>query len=147
MGISELDKAIINLLLNDSRLSYRNMARKAGVSVATVMNHVKAMEKAGVIKGYTAVIDHEKIGFDVDVLISIKVSKGKLFNVENKIASSENVFAVYDVTGDYDAVVLARFKNRRSLDSFLKKIQTLEFVERTNTVMVLNTIKDRTLGV
>ncbi len=142
-GIADVDRRIINALIDDSRLSYRQLAGKTGVSVATVMKHVKGLEKAGVIKGYTAVLDHEKLGFDIDVIIHIKVSKGKLFEVEKKIATSESVKAVYDVTGDYDSVVVARFRNRRLLDSFLKRIQTYDFVERTNTIMILNTIKDR----
>ena len=141
--VTEVDRRIINALIDDSRLSYRQLSRKIGVSVATVMKHAKEMEKAGMIRGYTAVIDYEKLGFDIDVIISIKVSKGKLFQVENRISTSDNVKAVYDVTGDYDSVVVARFRNRRLLDVFLKKIQTYDFVERTNTVMILNTIKER----
>lgn len=142
-GVADIDMAIINALIDDSRLSYRQLAGKIGVSAATIMKHVKGLEKAGVIMGYTAVIDHEKLGFDIDVIIHIKVSKGKLFEVEKRIATSDCVKAVYDVTGDYDSVVVARFRNRRILDSFLKKIQTYDFVERTNTIMILNTIKDR----
>lgn len=142
-GVADIDREVINALIDDSRLSYRQLAGKIGVSAATIMKHVKGLEKAGVIKGYTAVIDHEKLGFDIDVIIHIKVSKGKLFEVERKIATAESVRAVYDVTGDYDSVVVARFRNRRLLDSFLKKIQTYDFVERTNTIMILNTIKDR----
>ena len=144
--MEDVNKKILNILLENSRLSYRQVAKKIGVSVATVMNHVRKMEKEGVIRGYSAVVDYDKLGFDIDVLISIKVMKGKLFQVENKIASSENITAVYDVTGDYDAVVVGKFRNRRLLDAFLKKIQTYDFVERTNTVMILNVIKDRKMS-
>ncbi len=139
--IRELDIRILNILLDDSRLSYRQLAKKAGVSVATAMNHVKGLEKEGVIKGYTATVNYDRLGFDIDVIVSVKVSKGKLFAVENRIAAIPNVVEVYDVTGDFDCVVVAKFKNRRLLDNFLKKIQTFEFVERTSTVMILNTIK------
>lgn len=104
---------------------------------------MRSLEKDGIIKGYTALVDYDKLGYDIDVIINIKVSKGKLLQVEAKIAASENIVAVYDVTGDYDAVVIGKFSNRRSLDAFLKKIQTYEFVERTNTVVILNTIKER----
>ncbi len=145
--MEDINNKILNILLENSRLSYRQVAKKIGISVATVMNHVRDMEKEGIIRGYSAVIDYDKLGFDIDVLISIKVMKGKLFQVENKIASSENITAVYDVTGDYDAVVVGKFRNRRLLDAFLKKIQTYDFVERTNTVMILNVIKDRKMSV
>ena len=143
MTIDDLDKRIMNVLMSDSRLSYRKIAQKTGVSVATIMNRVNRLEKAKVIKGYTAMINYEELGYDIDVMISINVSKGKLFQVENKISVDENVLAVYDVTGDFDSVVIAKFKNRRMLDSYLKKIQTYDFVESTNTVMILNVIKNK----
>ena len=65
-----------------------------------------------------------------------------MFEVENEIAKSKNVIAVYDVTGDFDVVVLAIFKTRKGLDQFIKKLQAYKYVERTNTKLILNTIKD-----
>ena len=140
--ISDIDKEIINNLILDSRLSYRKIAKKLKVSVATIMHHVKRLEKERIIKKYTTKIDYEKLGYDIEVLIDIKISKGKLFLVEKKIASNPNVFAVYDTTGEYDATIFTRFKNRRKMDNFLKKIQTYDFVERTHTKLILNTIKE-----
>jgi Lrp/AsnC family transcriptional regulator, regulator for asnA, asnC and gidA len=142
MKIDEKDKSIINALIDDSRLSYRQLAKKSGVSVATVMNRLKRLEQEKVVQSYSAVVDYEKIGYDIDVLISIRVSKGKLFQVENKIATNPSVLSVFDITGDFDSLVIARFKNRRALDAFLKHIQTYDFVEKTQTVLILNTIKN-----
>lgn len=140
--LDELDKEIINSLLIDSRMSYRKLAKKLKVAVATIMHRVNKLEKEDVIQKYTAKINYEKLGYDIEVLIDIKISKGKLFLVEKKIASNPNVFAVYDTTGADDAVILARFTNRRNMDNFLKKIQTYDFVERTHTKLILNTIKE-----
>ncbi|MBI3037139.1 Lrp/AsnC family transcriptional regulator [Candidatus Woesearchaeota archaeon] len=137
----ETDRKLLEILLADSRQSYRRIASKAGVSVATVMNRINRLEKEGIIRGYTATLDYEKLGYDIDAIINMKISKGKLFEIENKIAHHPSVAAVYDVTGDFDSTIVAKFKNRRALDAFLKKIQTYEFVERTSTVLILNTIK------
>ncbi len=147
MQIDGTDKKIINIIIDNSRLSLRQIAKKAKVSVVTVMNRMKILEKQGIIKKFSAKIDYEKAGFDVEVLIEIRISKGKLFEVENKIATHPNVFAVYDLTGSFDCLILARFQNRRQMDSFLKKIQTYEFVERTETKFILNTIKEENIGV
>ena len=147
MEIDSTDKKIVNIVLENSRLSLRQIAKKAKVSVVTVLNHMKRLEKEGLLKKYTAKIDYEKAGFDVEVLIEIRISKGKLFEVENKIAIHPNVFAVYDLTGSFDCLILARFQNRRQMDSFLKKIQTYEFVERTETKFILNTIKEENIGI
>src|SRR3989344_3927481 len=104
--IKPKDAEILNILVDNARLSAREL------------------EKAGIIKGYSAEIDSEKIGYDVHAIIRLQIAKGKLFEVENKIAVHPNVFAVYDVTGEFDALVIAKFKSMKLLDSFLKKIQT-----------------------
>ena len=146
MRLEETDKKILNIIVENSRLSLRQIAQKAGVSVATVMHHIKNLEKEGVIRKYTAKLDYEKMGYDVEVMIEIRVSKGRLLDVEKKIAMDPNVFAVYDVTGAFDALVLARFPTRRKMDNFLKKIQTYEFVERTETRLILRTMKEENIG-
>ena len=147
MELDNLDKEILNTLIADSTLSYREIAKKVNVSVATIMNRVNRLKKENIIKKYTTIVDYDKIGFDVEVLIEIRISKGKLFQVEKEIAHHPNVFAVYDLTGGFDAAILARFKNRKGMDSFLKKIQTYDFVERTNTRLILNTIKEKEIEV
>ncbi|MCX6706579.1 MAG: Lrp/AsnC family transcriptional regulator [Candidatus Woesearchaeota archaeon] len=133
---------MLNTLMDNSRLSYRQIAKKIGVSVATVMHRVNNLEKQKIIKKYTANLDYEKLGYDIVAIIDVKISKGKLAMMENRIASHENVIACYDVTGDFDSQMITRFRNRKGLDSFLKKIQTLEFVERTRTNLVLNVVKE-----
>ncbi|MBI2499654.1 Lrp/AsnC family transcriptional regulator [Candidatus Woesearchaeota archaeon] len=145
MKHDELDKQIMNLLLENSKLSYRQIAKKLKVSAATIMNRTKLLEKGGIIKNYTISIDYEKVGFDIEAIIEMRISKGKLIEVEKKIATNPNVFAVYDITGDFDAIILARFENRRRLDTFLKKIQTYDFVERVFTKVILNTLKEQQL--
>lgn len=147
MKLEETDKKILNIIVENSRLSLRQIAKQADVSVATVMNHIKNLEREGIIRKYTAKLDYEKMGYDIEVMIEIRVSKGRLLDVEKKIAMDPNVFAVYDVTGAFDALVLARFPTRRKMDNFLKKIQTYEFVERTETKLILNTLKEENIGV
>ncbi|MEK6949661.1 MAG: Lrp/AsnC family transcriptional regulator [Nanoarchaeota archaeon] len=146
MKLEETDKKILNIIVENSRLSLRKIAKQADVSVATVMNHIRNLEKEGIIRKYTAKLDYEKMGYDVEVMIEIRISKGKLLDVEKKISGHPNVFAVYDTTGSFDAVVLARFPSRRKMDNFLKKIQTYDFVERTETRLILKTMKEENIG-
>ena len=141
--IDNLDEKILNVLLENSRLSYRQIARKLKTSVATVINHVKKLEDQKILQRYTADLDYYKLGYDLKAIIQLRISKGQLFEVERQISKHPEVFAVYDITGDFDAIVLARFKSRQSLDKFLKKIQKLEFIERTHTSFILNTMKEK----
>ena len=145
MRIDELDKKIINILLEDSRLSYRQIAQKLKISTATVINRIHNLEKEGIIKKYTANIDYEKLGYDIPVIIELKITKGKLFEVEKKISKNPNVSFVYDTTGELDATLIARFKTRRAMDNFLKHIQAYDFIERTNTKLILNVIKEENM--
>ena len=145
--LENIDRKILNIIAENSRLSLRQIAKKADVSVATVMHHIKKLEAEKIIKKYTTKLDYEKLGFDVVVMIEISISKGKLFEVEKKIGIHPNVYAVYDITGTSDAVILARFPTTRQMDNFLKKIQTYDFVEKTETKLVLNTIKEDSMAV
>lgn len=142
VSMDRLDSKILSALAKDSRSSYREIARTVGASPTTVMNRVKAMEGSGIIRGYTLDIDHDKLGLDIHVIIDVRVAKGKLQQIEKKIAKDPNVQFVFDNTGPSDATVIARFRSRSYLDNFIKKLQTFDFVERTETKLILNTIKE-----
>jgi Lrp/AsnC family transcriptional regulator, regulator for asnA, asnC and gidA len=140
--LTGVDRKIIAALQRNSRRSLREIAREVKASPATVMHHLGRLEKEKVIKGYTATVDYDLLDIDVHALIEVRVQKGQLFEVERKIAHHPHVYAVYDTTGHFDAVILCRFPNRKALDRFLKDIQTYQFVERTETRIILNTIKE-----
>lgn len=142
MSIDDSDMKILRELAKDSRLSFRTMGKKLGLATTTVIHRYEKMKKDGVIKYSSVIIDHEKLGYDIVAMIELVVSKGKLVDVEERIAKKHNVYAVYDITGDMDAVILARFKDRKELNDFVKSLLATEFVERTNTHLVLNVVKE-----
>jgi DNA-binding Lrp family transcriptional regulator len=142
MQTDSLDEKILNELAANSKATLRSLAGKLGVSFVTVMNRVKRLEKEGIIEGYSARINFEKLGYGTHVIVDVRISKGKLFELEKRIALIKNVYAVYDTTGESDALVIGKFKTTRSMDEFLKKVQAFDFVERTNTKLVLHTIKE-----
>ncbi len=145
--IDKTDLRIIGALLKDARQSCRKIARTLKISPATILSHMERLRKGGVIRGYAAVLDYEKLGYDLQAIIEVRISKGRLIDVEKRIASYPGVYAVYDHTGGFDATILARFRNRRALDAFVKLIQGYDFVERTETKLVLNTIKEEPMEV
>ncbi|MBN2252163.1 MAG: Lrp/AsnC family transcriptional regulator [Kosmotogaceae bacterium] len=140
--MDKTDVEIVKTLLGNSRLSAREVARNSGVSVGTVISRTKILENEGVIKGYAVMMDHEKLGYELTVVTEIIVSKGKLLETDREIAKIPNVVAVYDVTGESDAVVIAKFKSREELSGFTKKLLSMPYVERTNTHVVLTTVKE-----
>jgi DNA-binding Lrp family transcriptional regulator len=142
MHLDETDVEILKALTLDARLSSRQIAKQCGVSIGTVLSRIKRMENEGIIRGYSALLDHEKLGYELTVVSEITVSKGRLLEVENEIARLPNVCCVYDVTGLIDAVIIAKFKNREELGKFTKRLLAIPYVERTNTHVVLTSIKE-----
>jgi len=139
--LDELDVAILRRLNTDARKSFRDIARELKVSISTISNRVKRLEQEGIIVGYIPVLDEKKLGYDVLAVIGIRISKGKLLEVQRKIGREDKVVDVYDVTGEYDSVIIARFKNTKELDAFIKRLVAMENVERTYTQVVLNVVK------
>jgi DNA-binding Lrp family transcriptional regulator len=140
--MDELDRKILQAFLMDARLSYRELAHKLGVSTTTVQSRTSKLQKSGIIRGYSAVLDNEKIGFQLTALTEVSVAKGKLLELEKEVAKMPQVLAVYDVTGLTDAMVIAKFKSREELSKFTKALLAMPFVERTNTHIVLTTVKE-----
>ena len=140
--MDKLDWNIILSLNTNGRKSFRHIAKELKVSLSTISNRVKRLEKEGIIERYIPVINKEKIGYDLTAVINIKLTHGKLIEVQEKISKNNHVSAVYDITGDWDSLIVAHFKDRRELNSFIKKILSMDFVERSNTQLVLNIVKD-----
>ncbi len=145
MEIDETDKKIINVLIKDSRSSYREIAKKVGVSFVTVLKRMQKLESEKIIKSYSAQIDYEKLGYDLSVIIKMRVSQGKSREVGKKIAQEKNVSAMYNITGDFDDIIIAKFKDRKEMDSFLKNLQSYEHIERTETSIVLSTLNEKNI--
>ncbi|MEM3608793.1 MAG: Lrp/AsnC family transcriptional regulator [Candidatus Bathyarchaeia archaeon] len=142
MELDETDVKILKALTLDARLSSRQIAKQCEISIGTALSRIKKLEKEGIIKGYSALLDHEKLGYELTVITEITVSKGRLLEMENEIARLPNVCCVYDVTGLTDALIIAKFKNREELSKFTKRLLALPYVERTNTHVVLTTVKE-----
>jgi DNA-binding Lrp family transcriptional regulator len=142
MEIDKLDKSILRELEGNARQSFRELGKKTGASVVTVAQRVRKMERDGLIRGYFASLDHEKLGYGITTITEVTVSKGKLIEVQEKIAKMKSVCAVYDVTGIEDSIVISKFKSRDEVSAFAKELLAILHVERTNTHMVLNTYKE-----
>ena len=142
MDMDQTDERILKNLMMDGRLSARQLALKLGMSTVTILTRIKKMEKAKIIYGYTALIDHEKIGYSLTAIIEIIAKNDKIVSIEDEIAKFENVCGVYDITGSTDTIVIAKFKERNELSTFVKSLASISNVENTITHVVLNTTKE-----
>jgi DNA-binding Lrp family transcriptional regulator len=140
--MDDTDRSIIGSLLEDARTSYRELARNLGLSVNTVIRRIKDMRDDGILLGFIPIIDAKKVGLDITVVVGIIADGGHLVEVENEIAKRKGVCAVYDVTGDFDAVLIAKFKDTTELNRFIKSASGIRHIQRTCTFVVLNTVKE-----
>ena len=141
-GLDDVDVSLIRALNQDARKSYRDLAKELGLALSTVSARVKRLEAQGYITGYVPVLDAQRLGFDLVVIVGVKIAHGKLLEAQKRIAKLPRAYGVYDVTGDWDSIVIARFRDRGELNDFIKDLLQLPYVERTGTQLVLNTVKE-----
>jgi len=140
--MDKLDEKIIETLNKNARKSFRLIAKELKVSLATISNRVKKLKEDGIIEGYIPIINREKIGYDLTAAINIKLNHGKLIEVQQKISKDNHVSGVYDITGNWDSLIIAHFKDRGDLNRFIKNLLSMQNVESSNTQIVLNIVKD-----
>ncbi len=140
--ISELERKILKSLTENARKSFRSVAKEVGTSTTAVYNNVKKMEKSGLLKGYIPDVDEVMLGFDLVAIMALRITHGKLKSVYKALKDLPPVKLIFDITGDWDAILICYFKERKELDSFLKTELTVPHIERIVTDVVLNVIKD-----
>ena len=142
MVLNYKDSELLKHLSKNGKASQRELAEVTGLALGTVSNHLKVLENGKIIKGYSANIDPEKVGFTLSATIHLRITKGKIMDVQASIAKHPRVYVVYDITGEWDSLVLARFKNREEMDEFIKTTLSQKNIERTSTSLVLNNVKE-----
>lgn len=143
-----LDRRILDFLQEDSRLSYRQIAGVLGVSVSTVSERVKKMQEGGLIKKFTVLLDPEELGLDCSVSVLVKVKHGvEPGKVGERIANMEKTCYVYQITGEFNLLVISRTNRKEDARALLEKINKVRGVESVNSSWILHTIKESPLKV
>lgn len=142
--LDRLDYEILRILQLDAKKSFRDVARRLKVAEGTIYNRVKAMEQEGVILGSHLDVAYGKLGYVMTAVIGLRIRGGHLGEIEGQIAADPNVLAVYDVTGEFDAVAVVKFRTREELNRFVKRVNTLPHIERTYTMLALDVVKEAT---
>jgi DNA-binding Lrp family transcriptional regulator len=142
LEIDKVDLQILNILQADCHLSLRKLADKMGFSAIVASSRIKNLEEKGILKGYTAILDPVKLGFDLTVVIFIQTEGGHLKDLENELSQMTNVIALYEITGDFDVVAVVKLKDRDSLNSLLKNLLVTPHIKKTMTDITLNVVKE-----
>jgi len=143
--IDDTDKHILNLLMENARISYADIAKAVGMKSPSVIERIKRLENLGIIKGYTADIDYKLLGDDINAFIGVSVDNAKHideFELQLKDIDPD-VIDCHHVTGDYTFLVSVITKNTQSLSKVIKKVRNVSGVDKTNTMLIFSTLMDR----
>ncbi len=143
-SIDKVDFDLIKTLTRDSRVSLRELSRTTGLTVNTVQARLGKLENKGIVKGYTPIIDSAKMGYAVAAVIMVQAEGDHLDEVTDEISRESNVLSIYEITGDFDAVVFAHFKDNSELNGFLKRLLATRYVKRTVTMTASRIVKEGT---
>ncbi|WP_407378730.1 Lrp/AsnC family transcriptional regulator [Methanobrevibacter sp.] len=142
ISLDDVDVKILKIINDDVRTSYRQISRDLDVSVGTIHNRIDKIVKCGVIKKFSPIINHEILGFTLTTIIGVRLKGDSIEEWEERTVKNKNVIGIYDVTGSYDAFLIAKFRNTNELNSFIKELLKDPIIERTYTQTVLDVIKE-----
>ncbi len=140
--IDALDIAICKELSNDCRQSFRAIGEKLQKSPGTIKSRIDKLENQGIIQNWGAQLDYQKLGYDFTAIIELDTMRSKTQEILKSIAKSPNVFGIYDVTGDYEAIIMIRTKTRSEFRDLSEKLFESAYIKKVTTHIVLKSIKD-----
>ncbi|MEM2910313.1 MAG: Lrp/AsnC family transcriptional regulator [Nitrososphaerota archaeon] len=141
-GLDEKDVMILNVLQENGRASYSEIAKRLGISEAAAYSRVKRLIKQGYIKRFQAVIDENKVGKAMTAFVAVKAQPHLYNKILEALISFPEVQEVHDVTGDYYCLLKLRVRDKESLAKTLDEIGKMEGVVSTETRVVLRTLKE-----
>ena len=139
--LDDVDRRIVDALRRDGRASMRALAERLHVSRAGLLRRVERLHAAGVITGYRAEVDPERVGFGLSAYVHVSISQHSWKDVRRRVAEIPEVWHAALVSGQDDLVLLVRTVDAAHLrELVLDRLQTMPGVESTNTVLILDEI-------
>ncbi|WP_373495096.1 Lrp/AsnC ligand binding domain-containing protein [Aquiflexum sp.] len=138
LDIDNVDLKIISLLNDDAKTPYTEIAKKVYVSSGTVHVRMRKLEDMGIVKSATLNIDFSKLGYDISAFLGIYLEKSSLYDtVIGRLKEISEVINAYYTTGNYSIFAKIICKDTNHLRTVLDKIQKVEGIDRTETLIVL----------
>ncbi|MGH9824004.1 MAG: Lrp/AsnC family transcriptional regulator [Blastocatellia bacterium] len=145
MGPEALDKqdvAILRILQNQGRISFAELANQVGMSTTPCWRRVQALEKAGIIKGYAALVDPRKIGIGITVFLNVRIELKRASEFELAVGLREEIVQCFVVAGSQDYLLQVMTPDMDEFDYLLRQvIFKMPGVQRIDSTFSLKTIK------
>lgn len=144
----EIDVAILRILQEEGRISNADLAQRVNLSPPATHARVRRLTEQGYISQYVALLDKEKLGYDMTCFISVSLQLHRLEGLEefrSRVREFPEVLECYQVTGDFDFLLKAVVRNRKDLERFvIQDLTPVPGVARINTSLVLSESKSTT---
>ena len=146
--LDDIDKRIIEMLQEDSRKPFVEIAKELGLSDPTIHVRVKKLQEAGVIEKFTAVLAPAKVDRGIAAFVEINVKPNTIEEVIGNLGAIEEVLEIHETFGDYDLIAKLRAKTNEDLrDLVAKEILTIPHIVNTKVTTVLKTRKEEQLKI
>ena len=142
MTYRDLDVRLLRALQEDARRSLRQLAAELQVSTSTVSKRLADLQDRGVILGFRPVVDYAKLGYGLIAITKIKARGDALPSIVEALAADRVLTHVYEITGEFDVLVVGRFRNETEMNREIKRMLSLPGIEGTNTSVVLSAAKE-----
>ena len=141
--MDRLDYQILNELKKNARQTASDISKTIHLSVSTVIERIRKMEKSGLISSYTAIMDEQRLGNDITVLMEIGMEHPR-YNEEfiKYINNDPNIIACYYLTGEFDVLVKICCRSSEHLEQIHHHIKDCAGVRLTRPHYVLRTVKN-----
>ncbi|GAA2592375.1 Lrp/AsnC family transcriptional regulator [Actinomadura fulvescens] len=137
--MEEIDRQIMTLLADDGRMSFTDLAKETGLSVSAVHQRVRRLQKRGIVRGFTAQLDHEQIGLPMTAFVSIKpIDPAAADDAPDRLSHLTAIEACHSVAGEESYILKVRVATPNELEDLLQKIRAAANVA-TRTTVVLST--------
>ena len=146
--LDETDVQILHMLQNDGRITNAELAKRVGLSPPSVLQRVRALEKSGLIRGYVALLEPERLGLRITALVMISLSLHQEQPIERfrkSIQEIQEITECYHVSGDFDFLLKVVVRDMRAYEVFLReKLSKIKGIGKITTNFVLATNKQTT---
>ena len=142
-NLDEIDTRILELLEEDARRSFTEMAEKLKVSESSIRKRVSALQKEGVIKKFTKKVDHAKLGLNTVAIVGIDVDSDKMLEIAQELCDFKEVKCVATSSGDHMIMLEVWAKNGKELNKLIAgEIGRIEGVRQICPALILEKLKD-----
>lgn len=147
--MDQTDKQLLYLLQIDAKQTTKELARQLGMSNTAVYERIRKLEREGIIKGYTTIIDREKINRSFVVFCNIRLTQHTKENVgefEKEVTELSEVQECYHVSGDYDYILKVHVANMEDYRNFMvTKLTNLKHIGSTHSIFMIGEVKHSTV--